>query len=227
MIIDYQNNRDGQVIDDESKEGNDNVKKDTHCKYYFSGKCNHGRKGQGCPYTHPKLCFNFLKKGATGCKKSDFEYTHPKLCKYSVSDKMCRRRKCHFYHLWGTKRPNIETNYQGDNNHISDYNQEEHKPYRKPANLNNNARPQQNRYDLQSGERYDFLEEFAQILQEKLSVYYQQAERKPLPDQVSEESHPSLEGKASLNEQRRVLTEKLCSLITLNIQGNIQEMWPE
>ena len=174
-----QNNRDGQVIDDESKEENDNVKKDTHCKYYLSGKCNHGRRGQGCPYTHPKLCFNFLKKGAAGCNKSDCEYTHPKLCKYSVSDKMCRRRKCHFYHLWGTKRPNIETNYQGDNNHISDYNQEEHKPYRKPANLNNNARPQQNRYDLQSGERYDFLEEFAQILQEKLSVYYQQAERKP------------------------------------------------
>ena len=80
---------------------------DTHCRYYLQGRCKHGRKGVTCQYSHPKICLRYIKKGERGCNKDkSCKFVHPKLCHKSVSDKLCLRKTCHYYHAVGTIRPN-------------------------------------------------------------------------------------------------------------------------
>ena len=52
------------------------------CKFYLQKSCKHGRKGDDCNYSHPKLCYSYIKRGDKrgGCKKgSQCSYVHPKL----------------------------------------------------------------------------------------------------------------------------------------------------
>ena len=80
---------------------------DTHCRYYLQGRCKHGRKGVTCQYSHPKICLRYIKKVERGCNKDkSCKFVHPKLCHKSVSDKLCLRKTCHYYHAVGTIRPN-------------------------------------------------------------------------------------------------------------------------
>ena len=73
------------------------------CKHYLRKECKHGRRGQDCNYAHPKLCFNFIKRGDRpgGCNKGKrCTYLHPPMCR---NRGVCDREKCRFYHLKGTK----------------------------------------------------------------------------------------------------------------------------
>ena len=76
------------------------------CKFYLRKSCQHGRKGEGCTYSHPKLCYNYIKRGDQrgGCKKGNqCKYEHPKLCKKALDTRTCSNRKCTLYHVAGTK----------------------------------------------------------------------------------------------------------------------------
>ena len=76
------------------------------CKFYLQKSCKHGKKGEGCKYSHPKLCFNFIRRGNRrgGCRKGEqCTYVHPKLCTKALETKTCTNKKCRFYHIAGTK----------------------------------------------------------------------------------------------------------------------------
>ena len=80
-------------------------KKNIPCKYYMRKGCKHGRKGTNCTYEHPKLCFKFIQHGDKrgGCKLGkSCTYAHPKLCD-SYKSGICRKERCNFYHIKGTK----------------------------------------------------------------------------------------------------------------------------
>ena len=69
------------------------------CKYYLQKGCKHGKKGSGCNYSHPKLCFSFIKRGekSGGCKKGDqCNYVHPKLCRRALDTRVCTNDRCRF-----------------------------------------------------------------------------------------------------------------------------------
>ena len=86
------------------------------CRYYLRKECKHGRKGQDCEFDHPKMCFNFIKRGdkAGGCNKGkNCTYLHPPLCRGSNGNRMvCSRDKCNFYHLKGTELVSGGKNYR-------------------------------------------------------------------------------------------------------------------
>ena len=74
----------------------------------MQGHCRYGKKGLGCSYPHPQMCFKFIKSGHKGCSKGDScKYTHPKLCRSSLLSHKCDRIKCYFYHVTGTARSNL------------------------------------------------------------------------------------------------------------------------
>ena len=77
---------------------------DQHCLQ--CNKCSwYGRHGQACAFSHPPMCYNFLRNGSSGCTKgSHCEYTHPKVCRASLSTGKCIHRNCHYYHKSGTHR---------------------------------------------------------------------------------------------------------------------------
>ena len=56
------------------------------CRYYEQRRCKHGRTGEGCNRSHPKLCFGFENKGPDGCprmkKKEKCQFHHPTICKF-------------------------------------------------------------------------------------------------------------------------------------------------
>ena len=79
--------------------------KQTTCKFFLRRGCKHGRKGDGCKFEHPKLCFKYVKHGdkRSGCKEGkECTYVHPKLCS-SYRSGTCSRDKCGLYHIRGTK----------------------------------------------------------------------------------------------------------------------------
>ena len=81
------------------------------CKFYMQGHCRYGKKGIGCSYPHPQMCFRFIKSGHKGCSKGDScKYAHPKLCRSSLLSHKCDRIKCYFYHVTGTVRSNLNQN---------------------------------------------------------------------------------------------------------------------
>ena len=74
----------------------------------MQGHYRYGKKGLGCSYPHPQMCFKFIKSGHKGCSKGDScKYTHPKLCHSSLLSHKCDRIKCYFYHVTGTVRSNL------------------------------------------------------------------------------------------------------------------------
>ena len=75
-------------------------------KFYLHKACKHGKGGIGCKFEHPKLCFNYIKRGDKrgGCKKGEqCPYTHPKLCRRGLDSRVCTNKRCKFYHVSGTK----------------------------------------------------------------------------------------------------------------------------
>ena len=40
------------------------------CKYYMQRSCRFGKKGEGCKFSHPKLCFSF-KRSSSGLRYPD------------------------------------------------------------------------------------------------------------------------------------------------------------
>lgn len=90
--------------------GGDNVqsgdatrKKSRVCKHFLHKKCKHGKRGEGCNFYHPKLCFRFSKFGSKhpkGCKKGKkCDFFHPPLCWKSVDGEECERKSCKFLHI--------------------------------------------------------------------------------------------------------------------------------
>ena len=77
------------------------------CKYYMRRECRHGKRGDGCDFEHPNMCFKFIQRGERpgGCTKGkNCKYLHPPLCRGSKENRMvCTRLKCKFYHLKGVK----------------------------------------------------------------------------------------------------------------------------
>ena len=74
----------------------------------MQGHCRYGKKGLGCSYPHPPMCFKFIKSGYKGCPKGDScKYAHPKICCSSLLSHKCDRDECYFYHATGTVRPNL------------------------------------------------------------------------------------------------------------------------
>ena len=102
---------------------NDDNKNKTVCRYYSAGKCQHGRVGSDCRYSHPKMCRKYIKNGYNihnGCTRgANCKFFHPKLCHNSVDFFQCDKVYCNYYHLVGTPRPNSGNSTQ-NNNQISD-----------------------------------------------------------------------------------------------------------
>ena len=87
-------------------------KREQICRYYAKGDCKFGRKGEGCPNSHPKPCRKLMKHGtqkSRGCTKgkkcSDW---HPNMCLSSLRKGECYDDKCKFRHVKGTKRKKVE-----------------------------------------------------------------------------------------------------------------------
>ena len=88
----------------EFQDKKDDVRQSATCKFYLRQACKNGRKGTDCKYSHPKLCFKFIKHGdrKSGCNKGNkCEFVHPKLCN-SYKSGVCTRKKCNLYHIRGT-----------------------------------------------------------------------------------------------------------------------------
>ena len=68
------------------------------CKYYLRRECRHGRRGSGCDFRHPSMCFKFIQRGERpgGCKLGkECKYLHPPLCRGSKENRMvCTRQRC-------------------------------------------------------------------------------------------------------------------------------------
>ena len=82
-----------------------------NCRYYLRQSCKHGRKGTGCKFEHPKLCFKYIKNGDLrgGCKEgSSCSFVHPKLCN-SYKTRVCKRKNCSYFHVRNTKFSPDET----------------------------------------------------------------------------------------------------------------------
>ena len=60
----------------------------TVCRYYSAGKCQHGRVGSDCRFSHPNMCRKYIKNGYNnnnGCTRgANCKFFHPKLCHDSV-----------------------------------------------------------------------------------------------------------------------------------------------
>ena len=77
----------------------------TVCKFFLRQACKHGRKGNDCTFSHPKVCFKYTRHGDRrgGCKKgTNCEFVHPRLCN-SYKSGVCSRAKCGLFHVKGTK----------------------------------------------------------------------------------------------------------------------------
>ena len=106
------------------------------CRFFKSVNCKHDMKGNGCKFTHPKVCMKYTQHGTRqprGCKLGnrckDF---HPVMCISSLRKGECFSQSCKFNHVKGTKRhppttkirqpdvypnTNAPTNQQPDNAH--------------------------------------------------------------------------------------------------------------
>ena len=104
---------------------NEKVKTDDEkiiCKSFkFGGKCPHGMSGKTkhgkwseCKWLHPKVCNKLLShgtKGSQGCNGKDCEKYHPRMCYGSMSEKVCTKEKCTYWHCKGTKFESSSSSY--------------------------------------------------------------------------------------------------------------------
>ena len=84
------------------------------CKAFkFGGKCPHGMSGkkshgrwEQCNHSHPKVCSKLLAhgtRGSQGCTGRDCGKYHPRMCYGSMSEKLCTKEKCTYWHCKGTQ----------------------------------------------------------------------------------------------------------------------------
>lgn len=86
--------------------GHSFVKREEICRHYKKGKCEHGRKGENCQYSHPKPCRKLMEhgnKGPRGCQGNCKSF-HPRMCFQSLKKGECFNEQCNFVHVKGTKR---------------------------------------------------------------------------------------------------------------------------
>ena len=87
------------------------------CRYYESGSCKHGGKGEGCKYAHPKKCFKFIRFGNDkykGCGGNKCDFFHPPLCRLTEAGKTCTRKKCKFFHRKVQVAKNVKATFKED-----------------------------------------------------------------------------------------------------------------
>ena len=122
------------------------------CRFHILNKCKHGWKGEGCDFTHkkvcykwmrggskscnrkgdckffhPKLCNKWIKKGAEGCNmKHKCEFIHPAICKDNEKDGICSRDNCKFFNATNSilQSSNKETKNPGSSNKIEKISEE-------------------------------------------------------------------------------------------------------
>ena len=78
------------------------------CANYLKAACT---KGQSCEAEHPRICQKLLDhgpRGQDGCDGKECHDLHPKLCSGSLKWRKCRKKKCDFYHIKGTRRSRQE-----------------------------------------------------------------------------------------------------------------------
>ena len=79
-----------------------NRKNDKVCSFYEKGVCKHGRKGDTCKFSHPKMCKKFLTHGykkGRGCNKKECSDHHPPICKSSLKNGTCFKGNCKKRHV--------------------------------------------------------------------------------------------------------------------------------
>ena len=73
--------------------------------YYINKTCKFGPGGNGCKFSHPKICRSFAKFGEKrkgGCKKGEkCNFFHPNLCWQATGGFECNRKNCCFLHPSG------------------------------------------------------------------------------------------------------------------------------
>ena len=78
------------------------------CSRYRHGDCRYGRKGEGCPFSHSKVCMKFVKHGfdkRIGCNEGrQCIAFHPIICRDSLLWKVCTNLDCMYPHIKGTRR---------------------------------------------------------------------------------------------------------------------------
>ena len=99
---------DHQFTTDNGQQSQTNLSKDKVCYFYKNNKCKFGRRGENCPYAHPKLCFKYKINGCDlvrGCKNgNNCPYLHPPICNGSMRRRECFNENCKRLHLKGTRR---------------------------------------------------------------------------------------------------------------------------
>ena len=76
------------------------------CRYYKTGSCKYGQKGDGCNFLHPRKCFKYMRFGKDvqkGCRDNQCSFLHPPLCRLVEAGKICTREKCRYYHRSASK----------------------------------------------------------------------------------------------------------------------------
>ena len=95
---------------------------------YRHGDCRYGRKGEWCPFSHPKVCMKFVKHGfdkRIGCNEGKRCIAfYPIICRYSLHKKVCTNLDCMYLHIKGIRRwqsvyqqPAQEAPKQGNRHH--------------------------------------------------------------------------------------------------------------
>ncbi len=110
-LVNRSNKPDSKNVDQTREDQEQKMVKNIICNRYRQNNCEHGLKGKGCNYSHPKRCsklMNYGTKSGKGCNLgkhcSDF---HPKMCPSSISKFECFDDKCTFCHIKGTKRRKV------------------------------------------------------------------------------------------------------------------------
>ena len=92
-----------QVFEASSQAKNTNVPSEDNvetpitkvCRFYLQKKCRHFAEKTTCPFSHPKLCHGWTKKGRCTDKSKCSQYYHPKLCDASINGVVCNMKKCY------------------------------------------------------------------------------------------------------------------------------------
>ena len=79
------------------------------CRAYRQKVCSFGKKGAGCPFSHPPKCKTFCEFGLQkfnekGCDQTKCELLHPRLCLHAIKYNACLKRDCKYHHLRGVRR---------------------------------------------------------------------------------------------------------------------------
>ena len=81
------------------------------CRFFLVGNCKFEKsEDKKCPYSHPKVCKAYDKRGPSGCHEKECpQGLHRKICDKLINGN-CRRKpeKCGFYHPTHLRRVNSQ-----------------------------------------------------------------------------------------------------------------------